>query len=83
MSWPEVEKWVVQRRGSTSSTLPQAAVAVLPVGATEQHGPMGLIGTDHQTAEAVARGACATTGKRNIYTAAECAFMLIVSSTAL
>ncbi|CAM9499098.1 unnamed protein product, partial [Hapterophycus canaliculatus] len=39
-----------------------AAAAIVPVGATEQHGPNGLIGTDHMTAEAVARGISEATG---------------------
>lgn len=34
-----------------------AAPVIVPVGATEQHGPNGLIGTDHMTAEV--RGCCA------------------------
>lgn len=33
-----------------------AAAVVVPVGATEQHGPNGLIGTDHMTAEVSQRG---------------------------
>jgi creatinine amidohydrolase/Fe(II)-dependent formamide hydrolase-like protein len=41
MTWPEVEQWVTERRGGS---IQRAAVAVLPIGATEQHGPMGLIG---------------------------------------
>ncbi|CAM9750628.1 unnamed protein product, partial [Scytosiphon promiscuus] len=38
------------------------AAVIVPVGATEQHGPNGLIGTDHMTAEAVARGVSEATG---------------------
>lgn len=43
-NWPEVEKRL------RSSTL-----LLLPVGSVEQHGPNGLIGTDHLVAEALAR----------------------------
>ncbi|CAM9267162.1 unnamed protein product, partial [Sphacelaria rigidula] len=39
-----------------------SAAVIVPLGATEQHGPNGLIGTDHMTAEAVARGVSAATG---------------------
>lgn len=35
---------------------------IMPIGSQEQHGPMGLIGTDAQTAEAVGRGAGAKAG---------------------
>ena len=44
-TWKEVDAYLARSRG----------IAV-PLGSTEQHGPMGLIGTDAQTAEAVARG---------------------------
>lgn len=37
-------------------------VVLLPVGSTEQHGPMGLIGTDAICAEAVALGAASRVG---------------------
>ena len=43
MTWPEVE-----------THLANGVVAILPVGSTEQHGPMGLIGTDAICAKAVA-----------------------------
>lgn len=45
-TWPEVEAYLERSRG-----------IILPAGSTEQHGPMGLIGTDALCAEAVARGA--------------------------
>ncbi len=44
-TWPEVEEYLRRARG-----------IVLPIGSTEQHGPNGLIGTDHLDAECVARG---------------------------
>ena len=43
-NWPEVERYL-----SSSSLL------ILPVGSVEQHGPNGLIGTDHLVAESLAR----------------------------
>ncbi len=43
MTWPEVE-----------THLSRGICALLPIGSTEQHGPMGLIGTDAICAEAVA-----------------------------
>jgi len=51
MSWEEVERYLESRDD-----------AVLPVGSTEQHGPIGLIGTDALCATAVAQGACARAG---------------------
>ncbi|RMF34250.1 MAG: creatininase family protein, partial [Alphaproteobacteria bacterium] len=42
-SWPEVEAHLSRGGG-----------IILPVGSTEQHGPMGLIGTDTICAEAIA-----------------------------
>ena len=30
---------------------------ILPIGSTEQHGPTGLCGTDHLTADGIARAA--------------------------
>jgi creatinine amidohydrolase len=45
MTSPEVEKYLRGCRG-----------IVLPVGSTEQHGPMGLIGTDHLCPQVIARG---------------------------
>lgn len=42
-TWPEVEAYLKRNRG-----------IILPVGSTEQHGPMGLIGTDALCAEAIA-----------------------------
>ena len=44
MTWPEVERYLATATG-----------LVLPIGATEQHGPTGLIGTDHLCAQAIAR----------------------------
>ncbi len=46
MTWPEVE-----------AHLAEGACALLPTGSTEQHGPMGLIGTDTICATEVARRA--------------------------
>jgi creatinine amidohydrolase len=43
MSWPDVERYLEQSVG-----------VILPVGATEQHGPTGLIGTDAICAEELA-----------------------------
>ena len=43
MSWPEVERYL-----ETSSGI------IIPIGATEQHGPTGLIGTDAICAESLA-----------------------------
>jgi creatinine amidohydrolase len=51
MSWEEVETYLASRDD-----------AVLPVGSTEQHGPIGLIGTDALCATAVAEGAAALAG---------------------
>ncbi|MGR3640875.1 creatininase family protein [Alterinioella nitratireducens] len=51
MSWEEVETYLATRDD-----------AVLPVGSTEQHGPIGLIGTDALCATAVAEGASARAG---------------------
>src|ERR1700710_2783373 len=44
-SWPEVEDYL---RGSNGM--------IVPIGSVEQHGPNGLIGTDHLCAEVVAKG---------------------------
>lgn len=46
MTWPEVE-----------ARLSQGACVILPCGSTEQHGPMGLIGTDTICANQVALAA--------------------------
>jgi creatinine amidohydrolase len=43
-TWLEVENYL-----KTKNDL------ILPIGSTEQHGPTGLIGTDHLTADAIAR----------------------------
>ncbi|MEO0829036.1 MAG: creatininase family protein [Pseudomonadota bacterium] len=50
-SWPEVEAYL-----QTSSGI------LLPVGSTEQHGPIGLIGTDAICAQAIAEGAADRVG---------------------
>src|SRR6185437_12372487 len=44
-TWHEVEEYLRGSRG-----------IVIPIGSTEQHGPNGLIGTDHLDAEFVAKG---------------------------
>ena len=54
-TWPEVEDYLKRNRG-----------ILLPVGSTEQHGPMGLIGTDALCAEAIA---CAAADKAGAYVA--------------
>ena len=45
-TWPEVETYLARSRG-----------IIIPTGSTEQHGPMGLIGTDALCAEQIATGA--------------------------
>lgn len=45
-TWPEIEAYLTGSR-----------TVVIPIGSTEQHGPMGLIGTDAMCAEAIARRA--------------------------
>ncbi len=45
-TWQEVVKYLQERKG-----------IILPVGSTEQHGPMGLIGTDAICAQAIAERA--------------------------
>lgn len=45
-TWIEVETYLTRSRG-----------ILIPVGSTEQHGPMGLIGTDALCAEKIAEGA--------------------------
>ena len=44
-TWQEVESYLQTSRG-----------IILPIGSTEQHGPIGLIGTDAICAEVIARG---------------------------
>ena len=44
-TWQEVEDYLHRQTG-----------VIIPIGSVEQHGPNGLIGTDHLTAECVARG---------------------------
>jgi creatinine amidohydrolase len=51
LTWPEVEEYLRTSRG-----------VILPIGSTEQHGPVGLIGTDAICAEIVARGVGETAG---------------------
>src|SRR5262249_35095168 len=50
-------------RGDLNRIAPEAVV-VLPVGATEQHGPPLRVGTDTLAVEAVARGAVAALAER-------------------
>lgn len=45
-TWPEIETYLERSSG-----------IIIPAGSTEQHGPMGLIGTDALCAEAIAHGA--------------------------
>lgn len=51
MTWPQAE-----------ALLKRLPAVLLPVGSTEQHGPMGMIGTDAICAEAVALGAANRVG---------------------
>src|SRR5271154_1239172 len=44
-TWVEVETYLRSSRG-----------IILPIGSTEQHGPVGVIGTDAICAEVIARG---------------------------
>ncbi len=50
-TWPEVETY-----------LKSSDAIIMPIGSTEQHGPIGLIGTDALTAEIVAKGVGEATG---------------------
>ncbi len=50
-TWEEVESYLTRSKA-----------IVIPIGSTEQHGPIGLIGTDAFTAEAVANGLGEKTG---------------------
>jgi creatinine amidohydrolase len=50
-TWQEVETYLQTSRG-----------IILPIGSTEQHGPLGLIGTDAICAEVIARGVGDATG---------------------
>lgn len=50
-TWKQIEAYLAHSRG-----------VVIPLGSTEQHGPIGLIGTDAYTAEAVAHGLAAHAG---------------------
>ncbi|CAM9640360.1 unnamed protein product [Chrysoparadoxa australica] len=60
MTWQEVEQYLAQ--GLDGALSDSAAGIIVPMGATEQHGPLGLIGTDFITAEAVAKGIAQETG---------------------
>ena len=51
MSWPEVERYLEDSEG-----------VMVPIGATEQHGPTGLIGTDAICAETLAWRSAELTG---------------------
>ena len=42
--------------GEVDAYLTRSQAIIVPIGSTEQHGPIGLIGTDTLTAEAVAHG---------------------------
>lgn len=50
-TWPEIADYLTKSTG-----------IIVPVGSTEQHGPMGLIGTDALCAEAIANRAAALAG---------------------
>lgn len=50
-TWPDIEAYL-----KTSSAI------IVPIGSTEQHGPIGLIGTDALCAELIARGVAEQTG---------------------
>lgn len=58
MTWPEVEAYLRESRG-----------VLLPAGSTEQHGPIGLIGTDAICAEAVALGVAEAAGAPGVIVA--------------
>jgi len=45
-TWIEVERYLTSSTG-----------IIIPIGSTEQHGPIGLLGTDYLCPEAIARGA--------------------------
>ncbi len=44
-TWQEIEAYLARSKA-----------VVIPIGSTEQHGPLGIIGTDAITAEAIAKG---------------------------
>ncbi|WP_448527914.1 creatininase family protein [Parathermosynechococcus lividus] len=50
-TWPEVADYLTESRG-----------LIVPIGSTEQHGPIGLIGTDAICAEVIAKGVGEATG---------------------
>ncbi len=47
----------LQTSGEVANYLETSTGIIMPIGSMEQHGPMGLIGTDTQTAQAVSRTA--------------------------
>src|SRR3546814_2908418 len=51
MTWMEVEDYLKQHKG-----------IIVPIGSTEQHGPIGLIGTDAICPEVIADKAAGTLG---------------------
>ncbi len=51
MTWPQVEVYLADHDS-----------IIIPTGATEQHGPSGLIGTDHLVADGIARALGKQTG---------------------
>lgn len=55
-------RWAERTRTELTEVLPNATV-ILPIGATEQHGPHLPTGTDFLTVEAVAVAACETAGR--------------------
>jgi creatinine amidohydrolase len=55
-------EWSAQTSGEVGAAARSGAIAVLPVGATEQHGPHLATGTDAILAERAARAAAARTG---------------------
>ena len=50
-TWPDIETYLKRSDG-----------IIMPIGSTEQHGPIGLIGTDALCAEIIARGIGEKTG---------------------
>jgi creatinine amidohydrolase len=60
-SWPEVEDYLRRSDG-----------IIVPIGSVEQHGPNGLIGTDHLCAEVVAKGVGGALGAMVAPTLAVC-----------
>lgn len=50
-TWPEIKNYLTSRKD-----------IIIPFGSTEQHGPMGLIGTDAICPEVIAKGVAGETG---------------------